>query len=113
MALQARFKLAGHLLFINRGKGTATVDGERLMLAFDDGRRMTLRFADMTLARLNKLNGLWEFRLKDGQKPIVQTTGSLFSVGPREQGRALNEAILAGVERAKAAGAAGARAARQ
>ncbi len=110
MPVQARFKLSGHAMFIDRGKGTATVDADRIALAFDDGRKVQLRFADMTLGRLNGINGLWEFKLKDGQKPIIQTTGSWFSVGPREQGRALNSAILDGLKRFKVPGTAEAKA---
>ena len=104
MTVQARFKLTGHLMFINRGKGTAQVDGDRLTLRFDDGRTLQMRFAELTLGRLNPLNGLWELKPKDGKKTIIQTTGSLFSVGPRKEGQALNEAILAGLAQAKVPG---------
>src|SRR5688572_13708091 len=94
MPVQARFKLTGHIMFVNRGKGTAVADVDRLTLRFDDGRLVEMRFADLALGRLNPMNGLWELKPKDGKKTIIQTTGSLFSVGPRHEGQALNDAIL-------------------
>lgn len=101
MPVQARFKLTRHVMFANRGKGTANVESERLQLRFDDGKTLEFPFASLALARMNPLNGLWELKPRDGEKTIIQTTGLLFSIGPRPEGRALNQAIRAGFERAQ------------
>lgn len=103
--MAARFKQTGAFgILSSKGKGDATADAARLVLAYDDGRRHAIVFAQLKAADFNSSNGLWTFKGKDGSKINVQTTGALFSVGDRAEGRALNEAIAKALDRHKLTG---------
>lgn len=97
---EGRFKRTSSVwVFADKGKGTARVEGDRLVLRFDDGATREVPFAEVKRFSFNGINGLWAMRLRSGEKLVLQTTGALFSVGDRGQGHALNDAIGAGLVR--------------
>ena len=59
----------------------------------DPTNRLEIHCAEVKRCSFNSNNGLWAFRMKDGKKIYLQTSGLLLSADRSEAGRAATESI--------------------
>jgi len=70
------------------------LDGDVLRVVGDDpANRLDIDCAQVKRCSFNSNNGLWAFRLKDGKKVYLQTSGLLLSADRSSAGRAANGSI--------------------
>jgi len=97
-SLEARFKRAGMSVFSRGPSGTARLDGDALLLAYDAEPPARILLGELKKVDFNTMNGLWTLHPREGKKLVIQTTGRLFSVGDRSAGKAFNDAFAASLE---------------
>jgi hypothetical protein len=76
-------------------KGTLELDGDVLRVVGDDpANRLNIDCAQVKRWSFNRRNGLWAFRMNEGNKIYLQTSGSLLSADMRDPDwQAANSAI--------------------
>lgn len=75
-------------------KGTLDVDGDVLRVVGEDAsNRLDIDGAQIKRCSFNSNNGLWAFRMKDGKKVYLQTSGLILSADRSPAGRETNAAI--------------------
>jgi hypothetical protein len=75
-------------------KGVLTVDGDVLRVAGEDPSNVLgIDCAQVKRCSFNSNNGLWVFRMKDGRKVYLQTSGLILSADRSPAGRETNAAI--------------------
>jgi len=75
-------------------KGTLDVDGDVLRVVGEDpSNRLDIDCAQIKRCSFNRRNGLWAFRMKDGKKVYLQTSGMILSADRSPAGRETNAAI--------------------
>ena len=77
-------------------KGRMEVEGKLIRVVGDDPvNRLDIDPAQVRRCSFNPRNGLWAFRVKDGQKLYLQTSGQILSADRSPMGQAANEWIHA------------------
>jgi hypothetical protein len=72
------------------------IDGDVLRVVGDDAtRRIEIDCSKVKRCSFNSNNGLWAFRMQDGTKLYLQTSGAILSADRSEAGRAATDAIAA------------------
>ena len=75
-------------------KGTLDVDEDVLrVVGQDPSKRLDIDCAQIKRCSFNSNNGLWAFRMKDGRKVYLQTSGLILSADRSPAGRETNRAI--------------------
>ena len=75
-------------------KGLLEVDGDVLhVVGVDPSNRLEIDSAEVKRCSFNSNNGLWAFRIKDGTKVYLQTSGLFLSADRSAAGRAANDSI--------------------
>lgn len=75
-------------------KGLMEIDGDVLRVVGDEPQnRLNIDCSQVKRCSFNSNNGLWAFRMKDGQKVYLQTSGMILSADRSIEGRAATDAI--------------------
>lgn len=75
-------------------RGTLTIDGEILrVLSVDGQQRLDVDCRQIERYNFNPNNGLWAFRMSDGRKLRLRTSGSVLSTDRSAAGRAVTQRI--------------------
>ncbi len=75
-------------------KGRLEVEGDLIRVFGDDpANHLEIDPAQVRRCSFNSRNGLWAFRIKDGQKLYLQTSGRILSADRSPAGQAANEWI--------------------
>jgi hypothetical protein len=75
-------------------KGHVDFDGDVIRVVGEDpAKAMDIDAGQVKSCSFNSNNGLWAFRMKDGKKVYLQTSGSILSADRTDAGRAANESI--------------------
>jgi hypothetical protein len=75
-------------------KGQMEIVGDVLRVVGDDSvNRIDIDCAQVKRCSFNSNNGLWAFRMKDGKKVYLQTSGLILSADRSEAGRAATKSI--------------------
>ena len=75
-------------------KAQLVLDGDTMTIeGHEAGRSMVVNLAEVKRASFNSNNGLWAFRLKDGSRMWMQSSGGLLSADRTAAGREMNEFI--------------------
>lgn len=75
-------------------KGLMEIDEDVLRVVGDDvANQLEIDCSQIKRCSFNSNNGLWAFRMKDGKKIYLQTSGAILSADRSNQGRAATEAI--------------------
>ena len=75
-------------------KGLMDIDGNVLRVVGDDPQnRLDIDCSQVKRCSFNSNNGLWAFRMKDGKKAYLQTSGLLLSADRSAEGRAATDAV--------------------
>lgn len=81
-------------LAIGGWRGSLSIEGDLVRIEAPDGtKELSLDLGQVKRASLNSNNGLWSFRLKDGQRVRFQSAGTLMSADRTGAGRQTNDAI--------------------
>lgn len=77
-------------------KGRVHVDGDVIRVVGDDpAKTLEIDAREVRRCSFNSSNGLWAFRMKNGTKLYLQTSGTILSADRTDAGRAANESISA------------------
>lgn len=77
-------------------RGELAIEGDVIRVRGDEpSNQLEIDLAQVKRCSFNSKNGLWAFRLKDGRKAYVQTSGLLLSADRSPAGRDTNNAIRA------------------
>lgn len=94
MATKVRVPRNG--LAVGGWKGQMEIGGDVLRIVGDDTtKRMEIDCSQVKRCSFNSNNGLWAFRMLDGAKLYLQTSGAILSADRSEAGRAATDAIAA------------------
>lgn len=75
-------------------KGVLSVDGDLVQIKAREGTsELSFDLAQVKRASFNSTNGLWSFRLHDGQRLRFQSAGGLLSADRTDAGEQTNELI--------------------
>ena len=75
-------------------KGSLTVDGDVLRVTGEDpSKSLDIDCTQIKRYSFNGRNGLWAFRMKDGRKLYLQTSGFILSADRSPAGREANAEI--------------------
>ncbi|WP_460663294.1 hypothetical protein [Kribbella swartbergensis] len=75
-------------------KAQLILDGDLMTIdGAETGRSMVVSLDEVKRASFNSTNGLWSFRLRDGRRLWIQSSGSLLSADRTPAGRQANELI--------------------
>lgn len=75
-------------------KGTLDIDGDVLRVVGEDpSKLLDIDCAQIKRYSFNYRNGLWAFRMKDGQKLYLQTSGVILSADRSPTGHEANAEI--------------------
>jgi len=94
--MSSKVRVPSNAIAIGGWKGHLEIDGDILRVVGDDPeRRLDLDCSQVKRCSFNSNNGLWAFRMKDGEKLYLQTSGVILSADRSEAGRAATDAIAA------------------
>lgn len=92
--LNARVRVLPHRLTFGGWTGSLDVAGDVLHIDGDGAaHRRTIDVAQVKRWSFNPINGLWAFRMKDGSKAFIQTSGSVRSADRSQAGHDANHTI--------------------
>lgn len=75
-------------------KGLMEIDGDVLRVIGDDpSNHLDVDCAQVKRCSFNSNNGLWAFRMNDGRKLYLQTSGLILSADRSPAGRSANDSI--------------------
>ena len=75
-------------------KGLLAISGSVLRVTGDAAENaLEIDCSQVKRCSFNSNNGLWAFRMKDGRKIYLQTSGAILSADRSEEGRAETEAV--------------------
>lgn len=76
--------------------GELTIEGDVLTVTSEDGEKsVSVDVKNLKSTAFNSMNGLWQFRLKDGGKVRLQSSGVLLSADRSDAGLQTNAKIRA------------------
>lgn len=92
--MPAKVKVLSGPIAFGGWRGHVDFDGDLIRVVGDDPANMLdIDPRQVKSCSFNSNNGLWAFRLQDGNKVYVQTSGWLLSADRTAAGRAANNAI--------------------
>lgn len=92
--MQAKVRVPHRGVTFGGWLGRMDVGGELIRVVGDDAsHRLEIDPAQVMRCSFNSRNGLWAFRLKDGDKFYLQASGRILSADRTPSGRAANEWI--------------------
>ena len=92
--MPSRVRVPSTGLALGGWKGTLDVDGDVLRVVGEDpSHRLDIDCAQIKRYSFNGRNGLWAFRMKDGRKVYLQTSGLFLSADRSPAGSETNAAI--------------------
>jgi hypothetical protein len=71
-------------------KARLILDGDLMTIEGSAGRSLVVSLAEVKRASFNSSNGLWAFRLHDGKRLWMQSSGGLLSADRTAAGRETN-----------------------
>ena len=75
-------------------RGLLEIDGDVLrVMGEDPANQLEVDCAQVKRCSFNSNNGLWAFRMRDGRKLYLQTSGLILSADRSPAGRAANDSI--------------------
>lgn len=92
--MDAKVRVPRTGIAIGGWRGLADVGGDLIRVMGDDpANRLDIDPGQVMRCSFNPRNGLWAFRMKDGHKVYLQTSGQILSADRSPAGRAANEWI--------------------
>lgn len=92
--MTSKVRVPSTMLALGGWKGTLDIEGDVLRVVAEDlTQRLDIDGAQIKRYSFNNNNGLWAFRMKDGKKVYLQTSGLILSADRSPAGRQANAAI--------------------
>jgi hypothetical protein len=92
--MTSKVRIPSTALALGGWKGTLDVDGDVLRVVGEDpSKRLDIDCAQIKRCSFNGNNGLWAFRMMDGKKVYLQTSGLILSADRSPAGREANTTI--------------------
>ena len=92
--VSTKVRVPSNAIALGGWKGQMEIVDDVLQVVGDDpAKRLDIDCAQVKRCSFNSNNGLWAFRMKDGKKVFLQTSGVLLSADRSAEGRAATDAI--------------------
>lgn len=92
--MMARVRVPKYPIALGGWRGQLEIAGDVLQVVGDDpANRLKVDCGQVKRFSFNSNSGLWAFRMKDGKKVYLQTSGLLMSADRTEAGSAATESI--------------------
>ena len=93
-SMSATVKVPSGPIAFGGWKGRVDFEGDVIRVVGDDPTKaLDIDSGQVKSCSFNSNNGLWAFRMKDGKKAYLQTSGAILSADRTDAGRAANESI--------------------
>jgi hypothetical protein len=87
-------RLSRNAIAFGGWKGLLEIDGDVLRVTGEDpSNHLEVDCSQVKRCSFNSNNGLWAFRMEDGRKLYLQTSGLILSADRSPAGRAANDSI--------------------